>query len=111
MLKLQSANIKSQTVGIKDLHQIMNQQITRILIVEDEHKVALFLKRGLEENNYSCEIAGDGLIGKRLFETHGYDLIILDVNLPFKNGIQLCKEIRHINPKVPVIMLTALGTT
>jgi DNA-binding response OmpR family regulator len=89
----------------------MNQQNTRILIVEDEPKVASFLKRGLEENGYSCEIAYDGLMGRRMFDNGVYDLIILDINLPFKNGIELCKEIRRNNQKVPVIMLTALGTT
>ena len=89
----------------------MNQQNTRILIVEDEPKVALFLKRGLEENSYSCEIALDGKIGKKMFDAGEYDLVILDINLPYKNGIELCKEIRLNNQKVPVIMLTALGTT
>jgi len=89
----------------------MNQQNTRILIVEDEPKVALFLKRGLEENGYSCEIALDGMIGGKMFDAGVYDLVILDINLPYKNGIELCKEIRHNNQKVPVIMLTALGTT
>lgn len=89
----------------------MNQQDTRILIIEDEPKVALFLKRGLEENGYSCEIALDGVMGKKMFDAGVYHLIILDINLPYKNGIELCKEIRLNNQKVPVIMLTALGTT
>ncbi len=89
----------------------MNQQNTGILIVEDEPKVASFLKRGLEENGYSCEIALDGMVGKKMFDAGVYDLIILDINLPYKNGIELCREIRHKNQKVPVIMLTALGTT
>lgn len=89
----------------------MIQQISKILIVEDEPKVASFIKRGLEENGYVCDIAGDGLTGKKMFETDRYDLIILDINLPFKNGVELCKEIRRVNQKIPVIMLTALGTT
>jgi len=89
----------------------MNQQNTRLLIVEDEPKVASFLKRGLEENGYTCEIAFDGLTGRKMFDNGVYDLIILDINLPFKNGIELCKEIRRNNQKIPVIMLTALGTT
>ena len=89
----------------------MNQQDTRILIIEDEPKVALFLKRGLEENGYSCEIALDGMMGKKMVDAGVYHLIILDINLPYKNGIELCKEIRLNNQKVPVIMLTALGTT
>lgn len=86
-------------------------QFNRILVVEDEPKVASFVKRGLEENGFSCEIASDGLMGKRMFNAGSYDLIILDLNLPYKNGIELCKEIRVTNQKVPVLMLTALGTT
>jgi len=89
----------------------MNQPNTRILIVEDEPKVASFVMRGLEENGFSCEIAIDGLMGKRMFNAGDYDLLILDINIPFKNGIELCKEIRICNEKIPVIMLTALGTT
>lgn len=89
----------------------MNQENIRILVVEDEPKVASFVKRGLEENGFTCEIAFDGLMGKRMFFAADYDLIILDINIPYKNGIELCKEIRGSNQKIPVIMLTALGTT
>ena len=89
----------------------MNQLNTKILVVEDEPKVASFVKRGLEENEFSCEIASDGLMGKRMFDSEDYDLIILDLNLPYKNGIELCKEIRNRDQKIPILMLTALGTT
>lgn len=89
----------------------MNQEITRILVVEDEPKVASFVKRGLEENGFACDIAFDGLMGKRMFDAGDYDLLILDINIPYKNGIELCKEIRMSNEIIPVIMLTALGTT
>jgi DNA-binding response OmpR family regulator len=89
----------------------MNQANTRILVVEDEPKVASFVKRGLEETGFTCEIASDGLMGTRMFETRDYDLIILDLNLPYKNGIELCKEIRISDQKIPILMLTALGTT
>jgi len=89
----------------------MNQLNTRILIVEDEPKVASFVKRGLEQNGFSCEIAFDGLMGKRMFDAGNFDLVILDLNLPYKNGIELCKEIRMTDQKIPVLMLTALGTT
>jgi len=89
----------------------MNQSRTRILVVEDEPKVASFVKRGLEENGFSAEIAFDGVIGKKMFDAGDYDLVILDINLPYKNGIELCKEIRSSNQKIPIIMLTALGTT
>ena len=89
----------------------MNQLNNRILVVEDEPKVASFVKRGLDENGFFCEIAYDGLMGKRMFDAGAYDLIILDINLPYKNGFELCREIRSCNQKIPVIMLTALGTT
>jgi len=89
----------------------MNQENSKILVVEDEPKVASFVKRGLEENGFFCEIALDGLMGKRMFDAEDFDLVILDINLPYKNGFELCKEIRRINQKIPVIMLTALGTT
>ncbi len=89
----------------------MNQLNAKILVVEDEPKVASFVKRGLEENEFSCEIASDGLMGKRMFDAGDYDLIILDLNLPYKNGIELCKEIRSSDQKIPILMLTALGTT
>jgi len=89
----------------------MSQFNSKILVVEDEPKVASFVKRGLEENGFSCEIACDGLMGKRMFDTGSFDLVILDLNLPYKNGIELCKEIRITDQKIPVLMLTALGTT
>jgi len=89
----------------------MNQLNNRILVVEDEPKVASFIKLGLEENGFICETAFDGLMGKRMFDAGNYDLIILDLNLPYKNGIELCKEIRISDQKIPILMLTALGTT
>jgi len=89
----------------------MNQAITRILVVEDEPKVASFIKLGLEENGFVADIAYDGMIGKKMFDAGNYCLILLDINLPYKNGIELCKEIRAENQKIPIMMLTALGTT
>ena len=82
---------------------------TKILIVEDEPKVAAFIKKGLDENGFTTEIAYDGLIGKTMALANSYQLIILDINLPLLNGFQLCKIIREINTKVPILMLTALG--
>lgn len=89
----------------------MNQPSAKLLIVEDEPKVASFIQRGLNENGFECKIAADGLMGKRMFSAEEYSLIILDLNLPYLNGIELCQEIREINQKIPIIMLTALGTT
>lgn len=83
----------------------------KILIIEDEPKVVDFIKRGLEENGYSIEAAFDGQIGEMLAKRNNYDLIILDVILPLINGIEVCKKLRENKPDVPVLMLTALGTT
>lgn len=81
-----------------------------ILIVEDEQRLAEILKKQLEESGFTADVAFDGYIGKQLVERNKYNLIILDINLPLINGYDLCKEIRKINSKIPIIMLTALGT-
>jgi DNA-binding response OmpR family regulator len=81
----------------------------KILVVEDETKVAEVLKRGLSEEGYDVEIAFDGQIGLRLATSGGYDLILLDVNLPLINGLELCKQLREKDEVTPVLMLTALG--
>ncbi len=83
----------------------------KILLVEDEVRIAQSIKKGLEENNYEVELAYDGLLGKKLVLERSYDLIILDIILPEMNGIELCREIRSNGINTPVLMLTALGTT
>ncbi len=83
----------------------------KILIVEDEVKIAKALQLGLSESGYLVELAFDGIIGKKLFLSHSYDLVILDINLPGINGYELCTEIRKRDQHVPVIMLTAMNTT
>ncbi len=82
-----------------------------ILIIEDEKRVATLLKKGLEENGYSAMIAYDGAMGLRLFQSQEVELVISDVILPKMNGFDLCKAIHKLNPSIPVLMLTALGTT
>jgi two-component system, OmpR family, copper resistance phosphate regulon response regulator CusR len=82
----------------------------KILVVEDEQKIADTLKLGLTENGYEAEVAYDGRIGLKLFETQSFDLIVLDINLPGTNGYDLCKKIRKKNTQIPVIMLTALSS-
>jgi len=82
----------------------------RILLVEDEQKIADTLKLGLTENGYTVEVAYDGNVGLKLFETAPFHLIVLDLNLPGINGYELCKIIRSKNAQVPVIMLTALSS-
>ncbi len=83
----------------------------KILIVEDHVKMADSISKGLEENGFKTEVAYDGFIGRRLADANEYNLIMLDVNLPQINGYELCAGIRKKNPDVPIIMLTALGST
>ncbi|HEX5655013.1 MAG TPA: response regulator transcription factor [Chitinophagaceae bacterium] len=83
---------------------------TRILLVEDERRIADTLRFGLTENGYEVETAYDGTIGYRLFLNQIFDLVILDINLPGMNGYDLCKHIRASNKNIPVIMLTSLST-
>ena len=82
-----------------------------ILIIEDEPRVASLLKNGLEENGYQTMVAYDGVMGLRLFRAHTFDLVISDIILPKMDGFELCKEIRKTNPGIPILMLTALGST
>ena len=81
-----------------------------ILLVEDEPKVADFIKKGLEEQNHNVTVCYDGLFGEKMALENDYSLMILDVILPYVNGLELCKRIRKFKPDVPVLMLTALGT-
>lgn len=81
----------------------------RILLVEDEPKIADSLKLGLSENGYSVALAYDGNIGYKVYHSEPFDLVVLDINLPGMNGYDLCKAIRNDNPQIPIIMLTALG--
>jgi DNA-binding response OmpR family regulator len=80
----------------------------RILIVEDERKIADTLKFGLNERGYNVDVAYDGNLGYRLFSANDYDIIILDINLPGMNGYDLCKAIRSKNQSVPILMLTSM---
>lgn len=81
-----------------------------ILFVEDEPKVAASLKKGLEENGFEVDLAPDGAVGRHLASQKAYDLILLDINLPFVNGYEVCRSIRASDAQVPIIMLTARGT-
>lgn len=83
---------------------------TKILIIEDEQKIADTLNVGLTENGYYVEVAYDGKIGERLFFAHDFNLVILDINLPGLNGYELTKIIRARNTHIPIIMLTSLST-
>jgi DNA-binding response OmpR family regulator len=83
-----------------------------ILVIEDEVNVSSFIKKGLEEVGHKVDVAFDGVMGLSLACSREYDVIILDVILPLMNGIEVCKKYRDLNGfDVPIIMLTALGTT
>ncbi len=81
----------------------------RLLVVEDEPKVASFLKRGLEAENYAVDVAYDGEDGLYLATSHDYDLILLDILLPKLSGLDVLAKLRERGIGVPVIMLTARG--
>ncbi len=83
----------------------------RILLIEDESKIADFVERGLSAEGYAVTVADDGLKGEALALSGDFDLILLDVLLPGKNGFEILGEIRNREIAVPVIMLTALGET
>jgi two-component system copper resistance phosphate regulon response regulator CusR len=82
----------------------------RILLVEDEQRIADTLRFGLVEQGFEVEVAYDGTLGYKLFQSLPFNLIVLDINLPGTNGYELCKLIRAANPEIPVIMLTALNS-
>jgi heavy metal response regulator len=83
----------------------------RILVVEDEKKVARFIQQGLEEEHYSVDVANDGERGELMADAQDYDLLILDVMLPKKSGIELTRSIRTSKKTTPILMLTAKTTT
>lgn len=82
----------------------------RILIIEDEVKIADTLKLGLRENGFDADVAYDGTSGYERFRSQDYNLVVLDLNLPGMNGLDLCKAIRNKNSSIPVIMLTSMST-
>lgn len=79
----------------------------KILVVEDEERVAHFIQKGLKEEGHAVDVAYDGEEGEFLGEVNDYDLIILDLMLPKKNGITVCRELRERGVSTPVLMLTA----
>ena len=83
----------------------------RILVVEDETKIAKFIKRGLKEEGYVVDISSDGEDGHFLASTNDYDLMILDLMLPKMDGLTLCRKIRGEKINTPVIILTAKDAT
>jgi two-component system, OmpR family, copper resistance phosphate regulon response regulator CusR len=83
----------------------------KILLIEDEAKTLLYIKKGLEENGYYVDTAEDGDTGKSLALKQTYSLIISDIIMPGVNGRELCQELREAKIETPILLLTALGST
>jgi len=85
--------------------------VTRVLVIEDEQKMADLLKRGLEEEGMSIEIAGDGEAGLAAVRNGEFELVILDLGLPGRNGLEIAREIRASGRRIPILILTAQDST
>jgi DNA-binding response OmpR family regulator len=81
----------------------------RILVVEDEHRIANSIKKGLEQERYAVDVSYTGTDGYDLASTEDYDLIILDLMLPGMDGLAICKELRSKQIHTPILVLTAKG--
>ncbi len=85
--------------------------MSHILIIEDDKRLAEIIQQGLDEQDFTTSVAYDGRMGLRLAMANEYDLIISDIVLPGMSGLELCRRIRTNKPDIPILMLTALGTT
>ena len=83
------------------------KEVMRILLVEDERRMAGFIERGLKEESYAIDMANDGEAALYLAGLNPYDLIILDIMLPKKDGVAVCREIRNQKMDTPILLLTA----
>lgn len=81
------------------------------MLVDGNSLTADFVKDGLSDNGYQVDVAGDGLLGKRLFEAGNYDLVILDVILPHVDGLELCRHFRQQRTDLPILILSSRGDT
>ncbi|HRI24799.1 MAG TPA: response regulator transcription factor [Ferruginibacter sp.] len=91
-------------------HKIVaGMEAARILIVEDERKIADTLQVGLTENGYQVQVAYDGGMGLHHFTTGRFNLLILDINLPGISGLEICRKVRQQDSSLPVMMLTSMG--
>jgi len=84
--------------------------MAHIFLVEDEERVAAFIKKALEENNHKVDLVRDGAEAIKQYAAKPYDLLILDITLPYLNGIEICRHIRKTDKETPILMLTALDS-
>lgn len=83
--------------------------MNQVFLIEDEQKVASFIRKGLEEHGYTVKTAGDGASAQGILQDEQFDLLIMDVMLPDTNGIELCRRVRQKDNNTPILMLTALN--
>ncbi|MFC6097029.1 response regulator transcription factor [Flavobacterium qiangtangense] len=83
----------------------------KLLVVEDEPNLLSIIRKGLSENNNEVSVAMDGRTALEMIQNHSFDVVILDIMLPDINGIEICRRLRAAKNFVPILLLTALGTT
>jgi heavy metal response regulator len=88
----------------------MKDGFMRVLVVEDEQKIAAFIQRGLQEEHYAVDVVADGEEALECAATTRYDLIVLDILLPGRDGFSICQELRRRDNRTPILMLTARDT-
>ncbi|AQX12933.1 response regulator transcription factor [Elizabethkingia meningoseptica] len=85
--------------------------MAHILLIEDDDRLSKLIAKGLQEAEFEVSIAYDGAAGLKLATQKDFDLVVTDIVLPKKDGLDFCKEIKNLKPNLAVVMLTALGTT
>jgi DNA-binding response OmpR family regulator len=83
--------------------------VKKILLVEDDHRLSESVLMAMEKEGYQCDPAYDGQMALKYFQQRTYDIILLDLNLPNINGIELCKKFREANTVIPIVIITAFG--
>lgn len=83
----------------------------KLLVVEDEPNLLSVIRKGLSENNNEVSVAMDGRTALEMIQNHNFDVVILDIMIPEINGIEICRRLRASKNFVPILLLTALGTT
>ncbi len=83
----------------------------RVLVVEDEHRIANSIKKGLEQERYAVDVAYNGIDGFDLASTGDYDVVVLDLLIPGMNGLEVCRKLREEGKHIPILILTAKGQT
>jgi DNA-binding response OmpR family regulator len=82
----------------------------RVLIVEDDERISRYMKRGLEAEEHEVKVAHDGQMGVEMAESGSFDVILLDVFLPLKNGLDVCRQLRENKVTTPIFIMTARDT-